>query len=279
MGAAVFSLVGEPFLATGCNGPALRFWDPRTAKEIPINDAPSHAAQMVFWLPEGKVLAVYPAEKGYRLWDGRSGKQLAKVSTGDKYIWWAVASPDGKFLAVSSWRGQPGDDKATHLFDLRTGKEIPRLGLKEFMGSMPIRFTSDGRFLIASEVAQRSDGTIRQESFGDVGPGHGQGRPYAGPGPGLEEKRNSKAVGNRSVVSADGKSLVLEMAVRIPAPPDSEDKGFSINHEYYWCSVDLTTGIAQRRTAQVKETDAAGDLPRWETCRVRHARKSPASQW
>jgi WD40 repeat protein len=131
-GTAAFSPRGEPLLATGSNGPALRFWDPNTAKEIPINVAPYAPVQMTFWLPEDRVLAVYPAEKGYRLWDSRSGKQLAKVTTGDRYIWWAVASRDGRFLAISSWRGQAGDDEATHLFDLQTGKEIHRPGPKDF---------------------------------------------------------------------------------------------------------------------------------------------------
>ena len=49
---------------------------------------------------------------------------MARETTSDRYIWWAVASDDGKFLAVSNWRGQVGDDKATHLFDLQTGVTV-----------------------------------------------------------------------------------------------------------------------------------------------------------
>src|SRR5262249_42923267 len=69
--------VKPTLLATGSGGaasyigggaPAVRFWDPIKGKEVPINDAPYGAVQMTFWLPGNKLLAVSPAEPGYRLW-------------------------------------------------------------------------------------------------------------------------------------------------------------------------------------------------------------------
>ena len=57
------------------------------------------------------------------------------------------------------------------------------------------------------------------------------------------KKMELKGGGNRSVMSADGKSLVVEMAVSVPPPPEiTEDKGGWEGQEYYWCGVDLTTG-------------------------------------
>jgi WD40 repeat protein len=250
-GAAVFSPVGQPLLATGSNGPALRFWDPVTAKEIPINDAPSTPVQMTFWLPGGKLLAVSPAEMGYRLWDWRSGKQLAKVSTGDKYISNAVASPDGKLLAISHWRGFQGDDEAIHLFDLQAGKEIHHFGPKEVIGGSPISFTPDGRFLIAGELVKGSvEHFVRNRvAIWDTATGKVTRR--------LELKKEPKGGVNRTAVSADGKSLVLEMAVSVPPPPEiTVDRGFYLNQEYYWCSVDLATGKPHWRTDRVKQTDS-----------------------
>jgi WD40 repeat protein len=249
-GAAVFSprpLVAEgtPLLATGSNGPALRFWDPRTAREIPINDAPAAAVQMTFWLPGGMVLAVVPAEKAYRLWDARTGRQLARVATGDRYIWWAVASADGRFLALSHWRGFPEDDEAIHLFDLQAGKEVGHFGPKE--GSYPVGFTSDGRFLFAIEVANRL-------AIWDTATHRVTRR--------LDLKTDPKGGVNRMAVAANGKSLVLEMAVIVPPPPEiKEDRGGSKWQEYYWCGVDLTTGQQRWRTDRVKQTDALAISP------------------
>jgi WD40 repeat protein len=66
-----------------------------------------------------------------------------------------------------------------------------------------------------------------------------------------------KGGGNRSVASADGKSLVVEMAVSVPPPPEiTLDRGGYLNQEYYWCGVDLTIGKLKWRTGQVKQADS-----------------------
>jgi WD40 repeat protein len=195
---------------------------------------------MTFWLPGGKVLAISPAEKGYRLWDGRSGKQLAKVSTGDRYIWWAVASADGKLVAISHWRGFAGDDPAIHLFDLQTGKEVRQVGPKE--GSYPVGFTSGGRFLLTNELMNRL-------ALWDTATGTVVRR--------IELPKQLPGGVNRAAVAANGKSLLLEMGVVVrPRRDNSEDKGGSVEQSFYWCSVDPTTGQLRWRTDQVKQADA-----------------------
>ena len=78
----------------------------------------------------------------------RRGSRLLRAPAGDRYLWWPVASPDGKLLAVSSWRGYAGDDKAIHLFDVQSGKEIKQLTPDD--GGVPIGFTPDGRSLLAA---------------------------------------------------------------------------------------------------------------------------------
>ncbi len=69
---------GPAASSTQGGAPAVRFWDPTTGKEVSINNAPYGAVQLTRWLPDGKVLAVYPAEKCYRLWDGRSRQAVGQ---------------------------------------------------------------------------------------------------------------------------------------------------------------------------------------------------------
>jgi hypothetical protein len=75
--------------------------------------AHTRAVVIVAWLPGGKVLSVAPAEKLYRVWDWRSGKQSATVHTGDSYLWWAVASrpPDRQGRAAAPG-GRPAEQAA-----------------------------------------------------------------------------------------------------------------------------------------------------------------------
>jgi RNA polymerase sigma factor (sigma-70 family) len=236
---------GTAATTTQGGAPAVRFWDPVTGKEVSVN-APYGAVQLTQWLPGGKVLGFSPGEGGYRVWDWRSGKQLARVSTGDRYNWWAVASPDGKLLAVSHWRGFQGDDEAMHLFDLQAGKEIHQFGSRE--GSYPVGFTGDGRFLIANEVTQN------RLAFWDTATGKLARR--------LDlEKEPNRGV-NRVAVSADGKSLVLEMQVAVPPPPETKpDRGSKLDIRYYWCGVDPATGKQRWRTDQVVHTDSLAISP------------------
>jgi WD40 repeat protein len=225
--------------ATFGGAPAVRFWDPLTGKEV-SSTAPYAAVQLTRWLPGGKVLSVAPAEKLYRVWDWRSGKQSAAVHTGDSYLWGAVASPDGKLLAGSHWRGFQGDDEVIYLFDLQTGKETHRLQPKE--GGYPIGFISGSRFLIASEVNNRL-------AIWDTTTGKVTRR--------LDLPKEARGGANRVALSADGESLVLEMAVTVPPPPEiKEDRGGSLDVRYYWCGVDLRTGKQRWRTAEVAQTDS-----------------------
>ena len=211
--------------------------------------------ELTQWLPGGKVLAFSPAEKGYRLWDGRSGKQLAKVSTGNKDMWGAVVSPDGKFLAIAYYRPHidgNNDDlppearppwsnlveysqvyNDMHLYDLQTGKEIRKFGPMPGR-TQPITFTSDGRFLIARHT--RYSGGVGSLAFWDTATGK------VTDSLNLLNKEVKGDVGG-AAVSADGKSIVLGM--------------FGTNS---LCCVDLVTG-KQRWCTDAGMKESAGDLP------------------
>ena len=209
-------------LATnGPRGPAVRFWNPLTDKEIPkYPDAHSDIVQFTRFLPGGKVLSVAYFEKGFRLWDAATGKQLAKVTTGDKDIAATVASADGKLLAVTPYRGFPTDDNSIRLFDLALGKEIQKLKPGSG-GASPIGFSPDRKTLLTSELGV--DGELAANSktwariaYWDATTGKVTRR---------QDLKHTEGYPGRAALSDDGKTLVLQMIVTLPPPkPDPSDK-------------------------------------------------------
>jgi WD40 repeat protein len=236
--AAVFSPT-EPLLVTGAQQnegrgaipgwgyPALRFWDPRTGKEILKNDAPAAAVQLTHWLQGGKLLAVSSLENCYRLWDWRNSKETAKVSLGEKFQWvaWSAVSPDGKLLAVSQFSGK-GNDETIQIFDLTASKVIHRLESK--MVRLPIGFTADGKSLLAGVdpnvivIWDTADGKVSRR---------------------LDLKNAlQKGFARLAAVSGDGKKLALEVS-ELLVEPSGEDPGGKVwPTGYYRCIVDISTG-------------------------------------
>jgi WD40 repeat protein len=207
--------------------PGLRFWDPSNGKEILKSDAPAGAVEMTHWLPGGKLLAVSPAENGYRLWDWRTSKQIAKVSFGGKYpgLNWSAVSPDGKLLAVSHPSGQ-GNDETIQIFDLAAGKVVHRLESKYVRN--PIGFTADGRFLLAGvdpnliAIWDTADGKLSRSH--DL------------------KNELQKGFARRAAISGDGKKLGLEVSELLVEPSGPDPGGVMWPTGYYRCVIDITTG-------------------------------------
>jgi len=243
---AVFS-PAEPILVTGGaqnvrygtlpfrDYPAVRFWDPSNGKEILKNDAPTAAVQVTHWLQGGKLLAVSPAENCYRLWDWHTGKQIARVSFGGKYLGciWSAVSPDGKLLAISQPSGQ-GNDETIQIFDLAAGKESHRLESK--MVRLPIGFTADGRFLLAGvdpnlvTIWDTADGKVSRT---------------------LDLKNElQKAFAMLGSISGDGKKLALQVS-ELLVEPVGPDPGHQVwPTGYYRCVIDTSTGKKLWSTAR-----------------------------
>ena len=242
---AVFS-PAEPLLVTGGGGwlpgygrgyPGLRFWNPTTGKEILKNDAPAAAVQLTHWLPDGKLLAVSPAESSYRLWDWHKEKQAAKVPIGGKIICnlWSAVSPDGKLLAVSNCSGE-GNDETIQLFDLAAGKVIHRLESK--MVRLPMGFTADGRFLMAGvdsnlvTIWDTADGKLsrRLELDKELGAGRDV------------DKLKGRGFARLAAISGDGKKLALEVSELLVEPSGEDPGGVEWPTGYYRCVIDMATG-------------------------------------
>jgi WD40 repeat protein len=258
---AVFSPT-EPLLVTGGQQnegrgaipgygyPLLRFWDSSTGKEILKNDAPAQPVQLTHWLPGGKLLAVSPDERCYRLWDWSKSKQIAKVSLDEKlWVAWSAVSADGKLLAVSQYNGK-GNDETMQIFDLAAGKAIHRLESKYVRH--PIGLTADGRFLLAGEdpnvvaIWDTSDGKLsRRLDLKD------ELRPAS---------KDFDFVVSRYLVSGDGKTLALVVGeVRKPDPGEIDPGGVVRPMRFYSCAIDMATGKKRWGTNLGPENVAAAD--------------------
>jgi WD40 repeat protein len=243
---AVFSPT-EPLLVTGGQQnegrgaipgygyPGLRFWDSSTGKEILKNDAPARPVQLTHWLPDGKVLAVSPEERCYRLWDWHKSKPIAKVSFDEKlWVAWSAVSADGRRLAVSQYNGKGnGNDETIQIFDLTAGKAIHRLESKYVRH--PIGFTADGRFLLTGEdpnvvaIWDTSDGKLsrRLDLKDELQPALKEFDFYV----------------SRYVVSGDGKTLALVVGeVRKPDPGEIDPGGTLRPMRLYGCDIEMATG-------------------------------------
>ena len=96
-------------------------WDLATRQLIlSVHENQNGGYSKVIISPDSRTLVAFSPPKGYhkpikmKLWDLRSGKQLATLSgLSAKY------SPNGRFLYVSDWEGQ-----GQYIWDIRAGKKL-----------------------------------------------------------------------------------------------------------------------------------------------------------
>jgi WD40 repeat protein len=103
-------------------GSTICLWDVRTGQEL---RPPSGHLGPVFWIdlsPDGKTLATTGlSRETIRFWETATGKELSQKISGA----FGRFSPDGKRLVYSDLDGK------LRLRDLATGKDVPRLRLRE----------------------------------------------------------------------------------------------------------------------------------------------------
>jgi RNA polymerase sigma factor (sigma-70 family) len=102
----------------------------------------------VAFSPDGKVVGAISSPRGsLRLWEVESGKEVAHITTGERYPSFAF-SPDGKLLATVGW-GQ-----SLALWDARTGESRATLALPERKRDLAhapgVAFSPDGKILASS---------------------------------------------------------------------------------------------------------------------------------
>jgi WD40 repeat protein len=145
----------------------LSAWDAAAADTKPLwTVADAHGA----WVrglavsPDGKLLATAGRDGLVRLWDPATGKKLADLADHKEDVYSVAFSPDGKTLASGDFMGKiklwdVATRKATRELDGSQFSQLQRL--QDVGGVRVLKFTADGKTLIAGGLQPTNGGTVQ----------------------------------------------------------------------------------------------------------------------
>jgi WD40 repeat protein len=146
-GAVSFSPDGSRVLATYSRSAWV--WDAADGRELVELKAPE--GEWLFkaaFSPDGTRIVTDSLKTTPRIWDARTGKQLAVLAGHEGRVWGVAYSSDGSLLVTVS------EDRTARVWDAATAKEL--LTLKHDAQVMRAAFTPDGRHVltVANDMAR-----------------------------------------------------------------------------------------------------------------------------
>jgi WD40 repeat protein len=137
----------ETLIAAG-GGSDILLSDARTGKEVRRLRGHEKEVWGVLFLPGGR-LASRGGDGTCRVWDLASGRQLHRLTEGDRWVKFDAA-PDGRLLATATDQPGPGGEYEVVLWDLTTGRARTRLPLGGEQSASRVAFSPDGRLVAAA---------------------------------------------------------------------------------------------------------------------------------
>jgi hypothetical protein len=152
-------------LVTGGDDGLVLLWSVETGEQLRQVGQHNREVTAVAVAADGRTVASGGNDCAVRLWNAADGKELQQL-VHPKEISFVGFSADGRMVACVSGGGYPNPEGGAYLWDVASGKELPRFQHHPEAG-MGVGFSADGRLLATTDrngvyVWEVATGLVRQ---------------------------------------------------------------------------------------------------------------------